>query len=358
MSRAEVIEYATARTFRCPSPSASPLQHRREPVVAIDRVRRARRSMGRAARQIYTLTRSPQECPDEPAYVEIDFEAGIPVRTNGIDMPLLELIESVETIAGAHGVGRIDMVENRLAGIKSREVYEAPAAVVLYAAHRELESLVIARDLERIKHDLARTYADLVYTGRWFSQTREAISTMCRRHPAPRHRVSGRSFSRALPGVGRNRVCAPRRGLVMDPRARKWIAAATRRFIKGPATLHVGLPASVGADVMGTSGPDGSTATRMPRCSSSALRSPSIAASFRTTCGEASHGRLRSRRRECCRRPTRQRSAPVSRSSKRAAESLDSSRPNRPGTTRMFSLRRARMTARIGDAGRRLNTGR
>jgi argininosuccinate synthase len=90
-------------------------------------------------------------------------------------MPLLELIESLETIAGAHGVGRIDMIENRLMGIKSREVYEAPAAVVLHAAHSELEKFVIARDLERIKQEMGRTYADVVYNGLWFSQTREAI---------------------------------------------------------------------------------------------------------------------------------------------------------------------------------------
>jgi argininosuccinate synthase len=124
---------------------------------------------------IYTLTRPPQQCPDEPAYVDIDFERGVPVRANGIDMPLLELIESLETIAGAHGVGRTDMIENRLMGIKSREVYEAPAAVVLHAAHSELEKFVIARDLERIKQEMGRTYADVVYNGLWFSQTREAI---------------------------------------------------------------------------------------------------------------------------------------------------------------------------------------
>ena len=124
---------------------------------------------------IYTLTRSPQESPDQPAYVELDFEAGVPVRANGVDMSLLELIESLEIIAGAHGVGRIDVVENRLAGIKEREIYEAPSAVVLHTAHKELEKLVIPRDLERVKHDLSRIYADLVYSGEWFSHTRETI---------------------------------------------------------------------------------------------------------------------------------------------------------------------------------------
>jgi len=124
---------------------------------------------------IYALTRSPTDAPDVPAYVEIEFEAGVPTKVNGVAMPLTELIHSLETIAGAHGVGRLDMVENRLIGIKSREIYEAPAAVVLHAAHRELEAMVIPRDLERLKHDLGRTYADLVYNGLWFTPTRDSI---------------------------------------------------------------------------------------------------------------------------------------------------------------------------------------
>lgn len=125
--------------------------------------------------EIYTLTKGPAACPDEAAYLEIEFEAGVPVKVNGVPMAPVELIGSIETIAGAHGVGRIDMVENRLVGIKSREIYEAPASVVLHAAHKELEKLVIPRDLERAKHDMGRLYADLVYNGLWFTPTREAI---------------------------------------------------------------------------------------------------------------------------------------------------------------------------------------
>ena len=124
---------------------------------------------------IYTLTKSPVEAPDVPAYVEIEFESGVPTKVNGVNMPFTELINSLETIAGAHGIGRIDMVENRLVGIKSREIYEAPAACVLHAAHRELEALVIPRDLERLKASLSKAYADLVYDGLWFSVTRESI---------------------------------------------------------------------------------------------------------------------------------------------------------------------------------------
>ena len=124
---------------------------------------------------VYTLTKGPSECPDAPASLELQFERGVPMAVNGIAMPLTDLIASVGTIAGAHGVGRVDMVENRLVGIKSREVYEAPAAVVLHLAHRELEGLVSPRDLLRMKQEMAVKYADMVYDGAWHSPVREAM---------------------------------------------------------------------------------------------------------------------------------------------------------------------------------------
>jgi argininosuccinate synthase len=127
---------------------------------------------------VFALTRAGDRCPDIPAYLEVTFAEGVPIEANGIDMPLVDLIASVSTIAGAHGVGRIDMIENRLVGIKSREVYEAPAAVVLHAAHRELEGIVIPRDLGRLKSELATKYADMVYNGLWFSPAREAIDAL------------------------------------------------------------------------------------------------------------------------------------------------------------------------------------
>jgi len=124
---------------------------------------------------VYALTRSPANCPDEPAYVEVAFDRGSPTALNGVSMPLVDLIASLATIAGAHGVGRIDMVENRLVGIKSREIYEAPAAVVLHAAHKELQKLVTTRDLDRIARFVSQHYADLVYNGLWFTPTRDAL---------------------------------------------------------------------------------------------------------------------------------------------------------------------------------------
>lgn len=165
--------------------------------------------------EIYTLTRSPQDCPNEPAYVEVEFDSGIPLRANGIEMPIVELIESLETIAGAHGVGRIDMVENATTGAKSREIYEAPAAVVLHTAHNELQKLVIPRDLERIAHDLGRTYADLVYNGHWFSPTREAIDGFVR---AFQPRVTGAVRLKLFKGDCR--VVGRRAPFATDPHAK------------------------------------------------------------------------------------------------------------------------------------------
>jgi argininosuccinate synthase len=130
---------------------------------------------------VYQLTRSPEAAPDLPAYVEVEFEAGVPVGINGVSMSLAELISSLETIAGVHGIGRIDMLENRLGGTKSREIYEAPAAVLLHAAHAELQTYVTPRDLARLAADLGVKYADLVYNGHWYTPTREAIDALVAR---------------------------------------------------------------------------------------------------------------------------------------------------------------------------------
>ena len=139
--------------------------------------------------EIYSLTKSPADTPDTPAYVELEFEQGVPVKISGVQMSLVELISSLETIAGAHGVGRIDMVENRLVGIKSREIYEAPAAVALHTAHKELQKLVTPRDLERLTSELGVRYADLVYNGLWYTPTREAIDALVKK---VQEKVTGR----------------------------------------------------------------------------------------------------------------------------------------------------------------------
>ena len=135
--------------------------------------------MGRSRpRDIFELTKSPIDAPDVPAIVDIEFERGVPTKINGVPMRLSEIIQSLETIAGVHGIGRIDMIENRTGGDKSREIYEAPAAVVLHTAHRELQAFVTPRDLERLTSELGVKYADLVYQGLWFTATREAIDAL------------------------------------------------------------------------------------------------------------------------------------------------------------------------------------
>jgi argininosuccinate synthase len=120
-------------------------------------------------------TVSPQDAPDEPTTVMIEFLKGVPVALNGVELPGVELIDQLNDIAGANGVGRIDLVENRLVGIKSREIYEAPAAVVLHFAHRELERLTLDKDTAHYKAKLAHDYADLIYNGQWFSPLRCAL---------------------------------------------------------------------------------------------------------------------------------------------------------------------------------------
>jgi len=117
----------------------------------------------------YEWTTSSAECPDEPDYVKITFECGIPVALDGETMPGPALIRALNERAGGHGVGRIDHVEDRLVGIKSREIYEAPAAVVLHTAHRALEGLTMTRDALRFKRLVSEQYANLVYNGLWYS---------------------------------------------------------------------------------------------------------------------------------------------------------------------------------------------
>jgi argininosuccinate synthase len=175
MTRPDEIEYARTRGIPVPATIASPYSTDANLWGRSIECGVLEDPWCEPPEEIYALTRNPADCPSEPAYLEIEFDAGVPVKVNGVPMGLVELIGSIETIAGAHGVGRIDMVENRLVGIKSREIYEAPAALVLHAAHKELEKLVIPRDLERLKHDMGRLYADLVYNGLWFTPTREAV---------------------------------------------------------------------------------------------------------------------------------------------------------------------------------------
>lgn len=175
MSRDEEIEYAQQRGIPIPVTKSSPF--------SIDE-----NLWGRSIEagvledptveppeDAFRWTTSPQHAPDEPEYLTVHFERGVPVAVNEAPMDLVSLISHLNAVAGRHGVGRIDMVENRLVGIKSREVYECPAATVLLTAHRDLEALVLERELLHFKRGLELKYAELVYYGLWFSPLREAL---------------------------------------------------------------------------------------------------------------------------------------------------------------------------------------
>lgn len=123
----------------------------------------------------YAMTQSVTNAPTEEQYIEIDFHQGVPIALDGEQMSLTALIEQLNAIAGKHGVGRIDHIENRLIGIKSREVYEAPAAMTLIKAHQSLEALCLTKDVAQFKRGVEEKMADLIYEGLWYSPLRTAL---------------------------------------------------------------------------------------------------------------------------------------------------------------------------------------
>lgn len=138
--------------------------------------------------EIYLMTKAIADTPDKPEYVEIGFSRGIPTTLNGQFINPVELIEQLNQVVGNHGVGRIDMVENRLVGIKSREIYEAPALLVLIHAHRDLESLTLTADVTHYKRGIEETYSQLIYNGLWYSPLKTALDAFIQK---TQERVSG-----------------------------------------------------------------------------------------------------------------------------------------------------------------------
>jgi argininosuccinate synthase len=125
---------------------------------------------------LYTLTRAPEEAPAQPAHLVLGFEEGVPRSLNGTRLDPLALVRELERLGGEHAVGRSDVVEDRLFGIKSREFYEVPVPTILLTAHRDLESLVQSREMIQLKEMLSRRYAELVYTGLWFHDLRRSLA--------------------------------------------------------------------------------------------------------------------------------------------------------------------------------------
>ena len=130
--------------------------------------------------EAFAWTKTLSDTPPDPAYLEIHFEQGIPTQLDGEIMGGIDLISHLNSVAGSHGVGRVDHLENRLVGIKSREIYEAPAATVLHAAHQALETLTLTKEQSRIKSRMVQEYADVVYNGLWFTHHRQDLDAYVR----------------------------------------------------------------------------------------------------------------------------------------------------------------------------------
>ena len=127
---------------------------------------------------MFVLTQSPQEAPDQPQYLEIDFEAGDPVAVGSQKMSPFTIIDHLNRIGGRHGIGRVDLVENRYVGLKSRGVYETPGGTILRAAHQAVESLTLDREVMHLRDSLIPRYAELVYYGYWFAPERYALQAL------------------------------------------------------------------------------------------------------------------------------------------------------------------------------------
>ncbi len=176
MTREQTIEYAEAHHIPVPITRASP--------YSIDENLWGRSiecgvledTWNEPPDDVFLWTKPPGETPARPAYLEIGFDQGIPVSLDQRKLDGVTLVQKVHDLAAQHGVGRIDHVENRLVGIKSREVYEAPAATVLLKAHQALEDLVLAKEQIRFKAKVAAEYADLIYNGLWFTGLRQDLA--------------------------------------------------------------------------------------------------------------------------------------------------------------------------------------
>ena len=162
----------------------------------------------------YLWTKPATDTPDDPAYLEVSFERGIPIAIDGESMAGVDLIRHLNTVAGEHGVGRVDHVENRLVGIKSREIYECPAAIILHAAHKALETMTLSKEQARTKARIAQEYSDVIYNGLWYTAHRadlDAYVQSTQRHVTGEVRlrlhkgsctVVGRKAPRALYNYG------------------------------------------------------------------------------------------------------------------------------------------------------------
>jgi argininosuccinate synthase len=188
MSREETIAYGERFGIASPVKKSSPYSIDRNLLGRSIEAGPLEDPWNEADEEVFDMTSAIINTPDAPEYVEIGFEKGLPTTLNGAALSPVDLIRQLNQIAGRHGVGRIDMIENRLVGIKSREIYEAPALLVLIQAHRDLESLTLTADVSHYKRGIEETYSQLVYNGLWYSPLKLALDAFIAQ---TQQRVSG-----------------------------------------------------------------------------------------------------------------------------------------------------------------------
>ena len=175
-SREDAIDYAKARNIPIPVTKEHPYSMDRNLWHLSHEGGDLEDPWNEPKEHVYLICTPPEKAPDKPEYVEIDFVEGIPVKVNGTEYSPVALIEKLNEIGARNGIGIVDMVENRLVGMKSRGVYETPGGTILYAAHHELESITLDRATMHYKQQVAVKFAELVYDGNWFTPLREALS--------------------------------------------------------------------------------------------------------------------------------------------------------------------------------------
>jgi len=176
-SRESMIDYAEKHKIPIPLTKAKPYSSDRNLLHISHEGGILEDTWAEPPEDIFVLTKSPQDAPDKPTYVEIDFLKGNPVAVNGKKMSPATLMEHMNDVAGKNGIGRVDMVENRFVGMKSRGVYETPAGTVLWAAHRALESITMDREVMLMRDSLIPKYAQLAYNGFWYSPEMKTLQT-------------------------------------------------------------------------------------------------------------------------------------------------------------------------------------
>jgi argininosuccinate synthase len=175
MNREQILDYCSQRCIDIPLTKKNPFSIDENLWGRTIECGQLEDSWASVPEEAFTETVSPKDAPDEPVEVVVSFEKGLPIAIDGESMDLIALIKKMDEIAGRHGYGRVDMIENRLVGIKSREIYEVPGALALIKAHKEVEDLVLTRDLLQYKRGVDARIADAIYDAQWYSPLFSAL---------------------------------------------------------------------------------------------------------------------------------------------------------------------------------------